>query len=386
MLTDKKKIMLIFGGRSSEHEVSLNSAKNIYNAIDKNKFDVLNVGISKTGTWHLLSKDQLMNSAFLTDEFLDNLSDNASVSDSEDISADSLEKNKKSQVVALISYLSNPVLIELKSQKQHKVDCVFPIIHGSNGEDGTLQGLFRIVNVPFVGCDVLGSAICMDKEYAKIIMTAAGVPNTKFLVLNKYLKNDFHDIQKKLGLPFFIKPANAGSSVGVHKIKSESDFNIKIQDSFLYDHKVIAEEFIPGQEIECAVKGSNLNPQASVVGELVVKHEFYSYEAKYLDAHGADIVIPARITYEQSEQIKKIALKAYQVLSCDGMARVDFFMQADGKLIVNEINTLPGFTQISMYPKMWEASGLKYSDLISELINYALIKFDTDSTKKQNYV
>lgn len=359
----KKKILLIFGGRSSEHEVSVNSAKNIFKAIDKSKFEMVLVGISKQGTWYRLSEEQLNAVASINDNDFD-----------------------KNQCVALVSYFEKPTLIEMESHVRHSIDAAFPIIHGTNGEDGTLQGLLKMANIPFVGCDVLSSAINMDKEFMKQALTSGGVPNSKYMVLHRNEKPSFSDITKKLGLPFFIKPANAGSSVGVHKVKSEAEFGDKIKDSFSYDHKVIAEEFIQGQELECSVKGLNANPAASVAGELIVKHEFYSYEAKYLDDNGAEIVIPARITPEKMKEIQAMAVKAYQVSACDGLARVDFFLQPDGRLIVNELNTLPGFTKISMYPKMWEATGLKYSDLITELVNYAFEKFELDSTKKQNYI
>jgi D-alanine-D-alanine ligase len=358
----KKKVVLILGGRSSEHEVSINSAKNIFKEIDQNKFEVILVGISKQGTWYNLTEKQLSVLTSIHDKDF-----------------------AQSQCVALISYLGKPNLIGIESNTRQIVDVAFPIIHGTNGEDGTLQGLLKMANIPFVGCNVLSSAINMDKEFMKQALTAAGVPNSKYMVLRQNEVLSYQNISKQLGMPFFIKPANAGSSVGVHKIKSESEFETKIKDSFSYDHKVIAEEFIQGQELECSVKGLNASPVASIPGELVVKHEFYSYEAKYLDAQGAEIIIPARISPDKMKELQDIAIKAYQALACDGLARVDFFLQPDGLLIVNELNTLPGFTKISMYPKMWEASGLKYGQLITELLNDAFKKFELDSTKKQNY-
>ncbi len=359
----KKKLVLIFGGRSSEHEVSLNSAKNIFKAVDQIKFETILVAISKQGTWYHLSEVQLRDAVSINDGDF-----------------------KPKQCVALVSFLGQAYLVEIESQVKHQVDVAFPIVHGTNGEDGTLQGLLKMAHIPFVGCDVLSSAVCMDKEFMKQALTAGGIPNSKYIVLHHHEALFFDKIIKTLGLPFFIKPANAGSSIGVHKIKSEIEFVEKIKDAFSYDHKVIAEEFIKGQELECSVKGLNADPQASVAGELIVKHEFYSYEAKYLDECGADIVIPARINSDKMKELQALAVKAYQVSGCDGLARVDFFLQPDGKLIVNELNTLPGFTKISMYPKMWEATGLKYSELITELIQYAFEKFKLDSTKKQNYL
>lgn len=358
----KKKISIVFGGRSSEHEVSLRSAFNILKALDKNIFEPHLIGISKQGTWYLLSEKNLSEMTELIDENL-----------------------KKLTPVSLISLHSKPYIFNLLTNEKIAFDCAFPIIHGTNGEDGTLQGLFKMLNVPFVGCGVLGSAICMDKEYMKIVMSFAGIANSKFQVLHKTEVNDFHQISKNLGLPFFIKPANAGSSVGVHKIKNEADFNSKLKDSFQYDHKIIAEEFIQGREIECSVMGMNNAPEAATPGELIVKHEFYSYEAKYLDDNGAEIVIPAKLTPIQTENIRALAVQTYRALSCDGLARVDFFMKSNDELIVNEVNTLPGFTKISMYPMMWKARGLEYSDLITQLIDLAFKKHSLDKEIKLTF-
>lgn len=359
----KKKISLIFGGRSAEHEVSLISAKNIFNAIDTNLFDVQLLGISKEGTWYLFANAEVfkkypsLNDAQLSSE----------------------------NTVTLLSISGKPYIYSLKDGRKQSIDCAFPIIHGTMGEDGTLQGLFKVIQLPFVGCDVLASAVGMDKEYMKRLMTEAGIKNSKYMVLRRENLQPYAEVVKNLGTPFFIKPANAGSSVGVHKIKSETDYTSKINDSFLYDHKVLAEEFNDGAEIECSVLGLNQNAKASLPGQLIVNHEFYSYEAKYLDANGAEIVIPARLTEKQTEDIRTLAVKTFKTLGCDGLARVDFFLNKDGTILVNEINTLPGFTQISMYPKMWEATGLKYSALISELIHLAFEKFDADKKLKLDF-
>ncbi len=359
----KKQIALIFGGRSAEHEVSLVSAKNIYNAVNTELFNILLLGISKEGTWyHFSNADVFINYKALNDIEL-----------------------KNEEVITLLSSAGMPYVYSLKNQEKKPLDCAFSIIHGTMGEDGTLQGLFKVVQLPFVGCDVLASAVGMDKEFAKRLMTYSGIKNSKYLVLRKENLLTFTEISKQLGLPFFIKPANAGSSVGVHKINSESDFKTKIQDSFLYDHKILAEEFSDGAEIECSVLGLNQTPEASLPGQLKVNHEFYSYEAKYVDASGAEIIIPARIPQEKILEIQALATKTFKTLGCDGFARVDFFLKKDGTLLVNEINTLPGFTQISMYPKMWEASGLKYSDLITKLINLAFEKFSNDRKLKLDF-
>ncbi len=353
----KKKVALIFGGRSSEHEVSVQSAKNIFKAIDLNLFEVVLVGISKQGTWFSISEKKLDQISFIDDNEMEHLN-----------------------IVSVISYLGKTFIYTIENKKKMQIDCAFPITHGTNGEDGTLQGLLKLMNIPFVGCDVLSSALCMDKEFMKIVLTSAGIKNSRYLVLrrNKFISYD--EISSQIGSPFFIKPANAGSSVGVHKIKSNIEFESKLSDSFKYDFKVIAEEFIAGREIECSVSGANQNPKVSIPGELIVKHEFYSYEAKYLDADGAEVVIPARINSEISKKIQTLAIQAYKILSCDGLARIDFFLKENGDIYINELNTLPGFTKISMYPKMWEATGIKYSSLITELIYAAFEKFDLDLT------
>ncbi len=359
----KKNIALIFGGKSAEHEVSINSAQNILKALDTELFTPFLIGISKQGSFYqfanvdIFKKYKSLNDFDLTNE----------------------------ELISLISYKESPYVYSLKSKEKTAIDCAFPIVHGTMGEDGTLQGLLKIVNLPFVGCSVLSSAVSMDKEYTKRLITDAGILNSKYLVLKKNSEVSYSEIVQKLGTPFFIKPANAGSSVGVHKIKTETDWLLKLKDAFLYDHKVIAEEYIDGKEIECSVLGLNENPKVSLPGELIVSHEFYSYEAKYIDANGAQIVIPAEISADQVQKIQNLALKTFQTLGCDGLARVDFFLKKNGQIYVNEINTLPGFTQISMYPKMWEASGLSYSKLISELIHLAFQKFSVDQKLKLHF-
>lgn len=358
----KRKIGLIFGGRSAEHEVSINSAKNIFNAMDTNLFEVQLIGISKEGTWYQFNTPDVFKKKSLNDSQLAN-----------------------EDQVMLTCIAGSPYIFSLKSGEQRQIECAFPIVHGTMGEDGTLQGLFKVVQLPFVGCDVLASAIGMDKEFMKRLMTEAGVKNSKYLVLRKEKLPNYNEIVMNLGTPFFIKPANAGSSVGVHKIKTEKDFTTKIVDSFLYDHKVLAEQFNEGLEIECSVLGLNQKAKASLPGQLKVNHEFYSYEAKYVDANGAEIIIPARISEKQIKEVQQLAVKTYEVLGCDGLARVDFFINKNGDILVNEINTLPGFTQISMYPKMWEASGLKYSALITELIQISFEKFANDRKLKLDF-
>ncbi|MBY0553713.1 D-alanine--D-alanine ligase [bacterium] len=359
----KKKIALVFGGRSAEHEVSIVSASNIYAALDKTLFDPVLVGISKEGSWYYFSDAEVFKKY-------------KSISDTEMMGQN---------LVSLLTFHEKTYLMVIKTQEKIALDCAFPIVHGTMGEDGTLQGFFKILNLPFVGCGVLSSAVGMDKDYMKRILTDAKIPNSKFIILKKDEDYVYADLVKKIGTPFFIKPANAGSSVGVHKIKNEMDFTQKLNDSFLYDHKVVAEEFIEGREIECSVMGHGYHPKASLPGELIVKHEFYSYEAKYVDPDGAVIQIPARISADETANIQAMAIKTYKALGCDGMTRVDFFLKKDGSVFVNEINTLPGFTQISMYPKMWQATGIQYKDLITALINLAFETHITDNQLKLSF-
>ncbi|MFN7906356.1 MAG: D-alanine--D-alanine ligase family protein [Pseudobdellovibrionaceae bacterium] len=355
----KKKIALVFGGKSAEHEVSVNSARNIAKAIDLEKFDLYGLGISIQGSWYLF--DQVADW-----EHLKTLSDLK------------ISKDSKAKPCSLIFYQGHPKIQLLQTNQFLDVHCAFPINHGTFGEDGCIQGYFKMVNLPFVGCDVFSSSLGMDKDFMKRVLTFAGIPNANFVVLKKNKLPHYDDMIKKIGTPFFIKPANMGSSVGVHKIKTETDYIEKTKEAFQYDHKLIAEEFIQGREIECSVKGNRWKAEASVCGEVVPKHEFYSYEAKYLDDEGASLHIPADLTQHKSEELRKLAVTVFETLACEGMARVDFFLKKSGEIFVNEINTLPGFTKISMYPKMWEAAGLSYTNLITNLIELALDKSKED--------
>ena len=259
-------------------------------------------------------------------------------------------------------------------------------MHGTFGEDGCVQGFLKMLNLPFVGCGVLGSSSGMDKEVMKKIFTSSGILNSPFVVLRPWQQLSYRELTEKLGSPFFIKPANAGSSVGVHKIKSELEWPSKLKDAFNYDSKVIAEKYIPGREIEISVLGLNHTPKVSDPGEVRVLHEFYSYEAKYLDESGSETIIPALLPEATKNQIKAIAARAYTVINASGFARIDFFVHENGEIYLNEINTLPGFTNISMYPKMWEASGLKYSDLITRIIDLGFEQFELDSNLKTDFL
>jgi len=361
----KKNIALIFGGKSSEHEVSLRSAKNIANALDKDKFNFVLIGISKEGSWYRFQNPEVFeHNVLITDKALPAGAD----------------------PVALICESGKPLFFSLKTQAKTSVDCAFPILHGTFGEDGTIQGLFKMMNLPFVGCGVWSSAAGMDKEVMKRLLSIASIPNAKYALLTPENNISYDFIVKKLGSPFFIKPANAGSSVGVHKIKNREGFDFGLQDAFKYDSKVLAEEFIEGREIECSVMGLNQSPKASLPGEVIAHHEFYSYEAKYLDDKGASIVIPAQLSHLEVEKIQKMAIETYRVMGCDGLTRVDFFLKKNGDLYVNEINTIPGFTKISMYPKMWEATGVAYTELITQLIDFAFAKYAEEEKLMFSYL
>lgn len=363
-MSKKIRVGILFGGKSAEHEVSLLSAKSVIDAIDKNKYEVVLIGINKTGEWFLQEN---------SDHYLTN-SDSA-----KNVQLKAAENN----VVLVPKERGNPLVSLSGNAKDQHLDVVFPVLHGSFGEDGTVQGLLKLANIPFVGASVLASAVGMDKDVMKRLFRDAGIQTARFVTVTQSTlpRYTFEYVQEKLGLPFFIKPANLGSSVGISKIKRKEDYMEKMLYAFEYDRKVLIEEFIPGREIECSVLG-NEHPIASLPGELIPQHDFYSYEAKYLDKNGALFEIPAKLPEPLIKKIQDLAIQAYQVLCCEGMARVDMFLTKDEQLYLNEINTIPGFTSISMYPKMWEASGLEYPDLIDRLIQLALERFEAEQRLK----
>jgi len=347
----KLRVGILFGGKSAEHEVSLQSARNVYDAIDRDRFEPVLIGIEKSGKWCL--------------------------------TGDSISLLNPGETVAMIpesegSLYGLPCGSVPATARNLGLDVVFPILHGPFGEDGTVQGLLKLADVPFVGSGVLGSAVGMDKDVMKRLFRDADLPIGKFLTLRSHEPPPpFAKVEAELGCPVFVKPANMGSSVGVSKVHGADEFAAAIGEAFLYDTKVIVEEYIQGREIECAVLG-NENPVASVTGEVTPSHEFYSYDAKYLDENGASLEIPAKIDDESARRIQSLSVKAFQVLGCEGLARVDFFLRENGEAIINEINTMPGFTQISMYPKLWEASGIGYTELISRLITLAIERFEKE--------
>ena len=363
----KIRVGILFGGKSAEHEVSLQSAKNVYDAIDREKYEPLLIGIDKSGRWLLNDESR----------FLLNSDDPRRIS-----------LNPSSDAVALVPQSQGAIsnLSALKSEKA--IDVVFPILHGPFGEDGTVQGLLKLADIPFVGAGVLASAVGMDKDVMKRLLRDAGLPIGKFRILRFDQKvPEFEEVWADLGLPLFIKPANMGSSVGVSKVCGKEEYLPAIKDAFEYDTKVVIEEYIPGRELECSVLGSHFDTNggeiiASAVGEVKPSHEFYSYDAKYIDENGAVLVIPAEISVDSTRYIQELAVAVFKTICCDGLARVDFFMKENGTVFVNEINTMPGFTRISMYPKLWEVSGISYTKLIDRLIELAFLRFEKEKKLK----
>lgn len=344
---NKEKIAILYGGKSTEHEVSIRSARNIAKAIDQNKYELVLLAVAKTGEWLLKSMEEL---------------------NREDVVM--LTEN----ILALCPG-SDQNIILLSKNEPLDIDVIFPIIHGTGGEDGSLQGILKTLNIAFVGPGVIGSSLCIDKDIAKKVLRDAKIPSSKFLSYEYYEKDQikYEVAQHELGLPMYIKPPNLGSSVGISKVTTKREFYEAIELAFKYDKKVLIEENIVGREIECAVLG-NATPKASPVGQVVTigdSHTFYSYDAKYTDANGSVTVIPADIPEDEQDRIRTLAIETYQALQCEGMARVDVFLKENGEILVNEVNTLPGFTDISMYPKLWEAGGISYSDLITILLNLA---------------
>ncbi|MES2767753.1 MAG: D-alanine--D-alanine ligase [Bdellovibrionota bacterium] len=359
----KKRVAVIFGGKSAEHEISLMSAKNVVNALDPKKYEAILIGISPEGHWKYLKEAQtLLNSGKLT-KFLDT------------------QKNTKE--VSVVPGQESGSLTTV--DETFKIDVVFPVLHGPFGEDGTVQGMLKLLNIPYVGPDVLASSVSMDKDVMKKLLRDSKIPVARWACFRRHEAKDFpySKISQELGTTVFLKPANMGSSIGVHKVTSEAEYKVAIDDAFQYDNKVLVEEQIKGREIECSVLG-NEYPKASLPGEVIVtsKDGWYSYDAKYVDEKGADTKIPADLPQHMIEKIQKTAVETFKALGCEGMSRVDMFVCPDEKIYINEINTIPGFTNISMYPKMWEATGLKYSDLIDTLIDLAIQRFQRDQKLK----
>lgn len=366
-MTNKMKMQvgILCGGQSAEHEVSIVSAKNVVARLDKNKYEVSVVLITKRGEWFLFADTQ----KFLTAPH-----------------PHALLNTNDCERVTLIFGEEQKQLYSLSSNKRFSLDVVFPVLHGPNGEDGSMQGLLKLARIPYVGPDVLGSAICMDKEVAKRLLRAANILSANWVTVTRENRHEinFADVKSTLGMPLFIKPANLGSSIGMTKVTSPDMFMSALDLAFQYDNKILIEEYVAGREIEVSVLG-NGDPKTSQPGEVIVNAEFYSYEAKYLDPDGAVSEIPAKLPVHIVEELQEIAKKAFKVLNCEVMARIDFFVTDQNEIYLNEVNTIPGFTEISQYPKLWGVSGIAYADLLDQLIQFALARFKRDSELKLEY-
>jgi len=364
-LSQKLRVGVIFGGRSGEHEVSLRSAESVINALDRDKYEIVPIAITQQGKWLASSEaTNLLPSAVIE-------------------SAD--------QHVAIFGDPTEKGLARFtgqgKADERDKIDVIFPVLHGTYGEDGTIQGLLEMADVPYVGCGVLGSAAGMDKVVMKRLFREAGLPIVEF---TSFLRTQWEAdpllvelrVAEAIGFPCFVKPANLGSSVGISKATDTKGLNEAIRLAAQYDRKIVVERGVDAREIEVSVLGND-EPVASLPGEIIPQSaEFYDYKAKYIDANGARLIIPAELDAEQTAEIQRLAVEAFQAIDASGLGRVDFFLErGTGRLLVNEINTMPGFTSISMYPKLWEASGIGYGELIDRLIELA---FERHREKSRN--
>jgi len=356
-MSKKIKVAILFGGRSAEHEVSLESAINVINAMDMDKYEPVLIGIDRQGTWFRNENALLLLKSG---------------------NADWIQLDEGNREIALMSSKDHGQLLDLTNRDRiSPIDVIFPVLHGPYGEAGSIQGFSRLANVPCVGAGILGSAVCMDKDVSKRILREAGIAVAEFVTLRGKgdLKERIEEIEETLGYPLFVKPVNMGSSVGISRVMNSDELIPAIKSAFKYDTKVLVEQEIPGREIECSILGNEI-PIVSVPGEIVTKEGFYSYDLKYIDEDGAVLIIPADLESETIERIQATALRAFERLECSGMARVDMFLSEHGEIYVNEINSIPGFTRISMYPRLWEASGISYSDLIDRLISLAIEDFE----------
>jgi D-alanine-D-alanine ligase len=394
-MAKKLRVGVLFGGRSGEHEVSLLSAASVLNAIDKKKYEVVPIGITKEGRWLTASHAQRLLKG-----------ENAPVAEPRHLRAGDPEATSAAAVLAKGEGVVVPpipgqnhsalVPFETSAREMHAaanpidVDVIFPVLHGTFGEDGTIQGLLELADIPYVGAGVLGSAAGMDKDVMKKLFRDAGMPIVKHVtVLRSAWRDDPKQVRKQiegaLKYPVFVKPANLGSSVGISKVHERPELAAALDEAARFDRKIVIEQGVGGsknkaREIECSVLGND-EPIASVPGEIVPIKEFYDYDAKYLD-EGSELIIPAKLTKSKQKEVQRLAIQAFRAVDCSGLARVDFLMDPrTGKMFVNEINTMPGFTSISMYPKLWAASGIAYPELIDRLIQLGL---ERHADQKQN--
>ncbi len=351
-MSEARRVAMLFGGQSAEHEVSVQSGHNVHAALIAAGYEVVAIGIDESGVWRLAPEVGLPDPAW--------------------------------PEVAMLPGGGGDILVLGPDQQRIAIDVVFPVLHGPNGEDGSVQGLLQLANVAFVGCGLFASALCMDKIYAKQQLDAAGIATVKGLWFERKSAISYEQAVGELGSLLFVKPANMGSSVGVSKVEDAAGYEAALSRAFRHDGRVLVESFAEGREIECAVLSLE-DLQASEPGEIVPAggHGFYSYDAKYLDAEGAKLIYPAEILPEVKAEVQALSLAAAHAMSCEGMVRVDFFLQADGNLLVNELNTIPGFTQISMYPKLWEISGVPPAQLVTHLVEHARRRFSQEAALMQ---
>ncbi len=349
--SNRLRIAVLFGGRSAEHDVSVLSATNVMRALEPTKYDAVAIFITREGQW-----------------LLSGFEDGA------------LAKPSAGTEVCLVPGGQGRMIAippDSAPRELPKIDVLFPVLHGLHGEDGSVQGLAAVARVPLAGCGILGSAAALDKDIAKRLLNEAGLPTARSVTIHHGAAPVFAELRSALGLPLFIKPARQGSSVGISKVSTERDYEAALAEGFRHDRKLLAEEFICGREIECAVlEDAEGGLFVSRPGEIVPaeKHGFYTYDAKYIDADGATLKVPADLPQEIEGRIREIAAKAFRALGCDGMVRVDFFVTPDMRVLVNELNTIPGFTDISMYPKAMAASGVTYAEIIDRLVAHGLAR------------
>jgi D-alanine-D-alanine ligase len=348
---NRLRIAVLFGGRSAEHDVSVLSATNVMRALEPQKYDAVPIFITREGQWFLSSFE-----------------------------GGALAKHSGRTEVCLVPGGEGRMIAIPENGAPHelpKIDILFPVLHGIHGEDGAVQGLAEVARVALAGCGILGSANALDKDIAKRLLNEADVPSARSVTIHKNAAPAFAELQDTLGIPMFIKPARQGSSVGVSKVSNESDYRAALAEGFRHDSKLLAEEFIRGREIECSVlEDTEGGLFVSRPGEIVPaeSHGFYTYDAKYIDADGAALKVPAELPAEVETRIRELAARAFRAVGCDGMARVDFFVTAEMRILINELNTIPGFTNISMYPKAMAASGVGYSEIIDRLVAHGLAR------------
>jgi D-alanine-D-alanine ligase len=362
----RKRVVILFGGRSAEHEISCVSARSVMDALDPERYEAIPVGVTKEGRWELMPGGPPVLPP----------GEEGPLPRLTGADGTEIELAQDPGAHALVG----------RDGERMQIDVVFPVMHGPYGEDGSIQGFLEMAGVPYVGAGVLGSALGMDKAVQKVLFAASGIPVVEHeVVLEPTWREDpeaVHARAANLGYPQFCKPAALGSSVGVTKVHAPGELTEALEEALRFGRKALLERSVEGgREIECAVLGND-DPVASIAGEIVpTGHEFYDYEAKYLDEHGSELLIPARIPAATLEEVQRLAVAAFRAVECAGMARVDFFLASDGRVYVNEVNTIPGFTKISMYPKLWEASGLPYPELIDRLVGLAIERHEAERKK-----